>query len=178
MPIVETARLHLRPLDPGDLDHHHAVVGSDSQVVWDGKARTLDESRAYLEAHRQHWDEHGFGMWAATEAATGHFLGHAGLQYLEGSDDVQVGYYLGRLAWGRGFATEAAGAALRYGFETIGLPHIVAVVRPENHASQHVLAKLGMRQVGVESHYGFDVQVWRVDAKAYRADPVPYRVLG
>jgi ribosomal-protein-alanine N-acetyltransferase len=177
MAIVETARLLLRPLGPEDLEEHHAVVGSDPQVTWDGKARTLEESRAYLEAHRQHWDEHAFGMWAAIEKTTGDFLGHAGLQTLEDTDDVQVGYYLGQRAWGRGFATEAARAALRYGFEYLGLPHIVAVARPENRASQKVLAKIGMCQAGIECHYGFDVQVWRIDATAYCLDAMPYRVL-
>ena len=177
MPIVETGRLLLRPLGPGDLDRHHAVVGSDPGVVWDGKARTLDESRAYLEAHARHWEEHGFGMWAAIEKGSGTLLGHAGLQYLEGTDDVQVGYYLGRPAWGSGFATEAGTAAVRYGLEVFRLPHIVAVVRPENRASQKVLAKAGLRHVGDAPHYGFDVQVWRIDARDYRPDPIPFRVL-
>jgi ribosomal-protein-alanine N-acetyltransferase len=170
MSSVETARLLLRPLGPGDLDRHHAVVGSDPQVTWDGSVRTLAESRTYLEEHGRHWDEHGFGMWAAIERSSGDFLGHAGLQCLEDTGHVQVGYYLGRAAWGRGFATEAARAALRYGFEVVGLPHIVAVVRPENGASQRVLAKLGMREAGIERHYGFDVQVWRIDAVEYRVD--------
>ena len=169
MPTVETERLLLRPLGPEDLHDHHAVVGSDPHVTWDGKTRTLEETRAYLEAHRQHWDEHGFGMWAAIERTSGAFLGHAGLQCLEGTDDVQVGYYLGHAAWGRGVATEAATAAVRYGFEVLGLPHIVAVVRPENLPSQKVLAKIGMRQTAIEPHYGFTVQVWGIDAKEYRA---------
>jgi ribosomal-protein-alanine N-acetyltransferase len=160
-----------------DLEHHHAVVGSDPQVTWDRKARTLMESRAYLEEHQRHWDAHGFGMWAAIEQASGTFLGHAGLQYLEGTGDVQVGFYLGRAAWGRGIATETGQAALRYGFEVLGLSHIVAVVRPENHASQKVLTKLSMHEVGMAPHYGFEVQVWRVDAEAYRADATPFKVV-
>lgn len=177
MPTVETARLLLRPLRPRDLDQHHAIVGSDPNVTWDGKARTLEESRAYLEAHRQHWDDHGFGMWAAIERTSADLVGHAGLQFLEDTGDVQVGYYLGQRAWGSGFATEAARAALRYGFEVVGLPRIVAVARPENRPSQHVLAKIGMRQVGIEPHYGFNVQVWRIDAKEHRVDTMPYAVL-
>jgi ribosomal-protein-alanine N-acetyltransferase len=177
MPVVETARLLLRPLGPGDLERHHAVVGSDPRVTWEGEARTLAESRAYLETHHRHWDEHGFGMWAAIEQVSGAFLGHAGLQYLEDTGDVQVGYYLGQAAWGRGIATETGRAAVRYGFEILGLPHIVAVVRPQNRASQKVLAKLGLRQVGIELHYGFDVQVWKIDAEAYRADATPFRVV-
>src|SRR3712207_9025606 len=54
------------------------------------------------------------------------------LQHFDGTDAIEVGYYLGRSAWGRGVATEAGEAALRHGFETLGLDTIVAVVRPEN----------------------------------------------
>ncbi|HYH12734.1 MAG TPA: GNAT family N-acetyltransferase [Thermomicrobiales bacterium] len=177
MAVVETERLLLRPLSTEDLDDHHAVVGSDPDVTWSGTARTLEESRTYLEEHRLHWAEHGFGMWAVIEKGSGRLLGHAGLQYLEETGDVQVGYYLGKLAWGSGFATEAGRAALRYGFEVLGLPHIVAVVRPENRASQHVLSKLGLHRSRVAPHYGFVVEVWRIDAQQYRPEAIPFKVL-
>ena len=62
--------------------------------------------------------------------------------------------------WGRGIATEAGHATLRYGFEVLGLPHIVAVVRPENRASQRVLSKL-RRTWGLRPHRRQPPQAWQ-----------------
>jgi len=110
-----------------------------------------------------HWAAHGFGMWAVEWRATGAFLGEAGLQHFDGTDDIEVGCYLARSTWGRGIATEAGSAALRHGFETLGLDRIVAVVRPENAGSKRVLAKLGLRFAAIEDHYGIrDVEVWEI----------------
>ena len=159
---LETARLHLRPLTMEDLNVHHEIVGSDPQVTWNGKALTLDESRASLERKIQHWEEHGFGMWAIVDKQKGNLLGHAGLQRLEDTDQVEIGYYLGRPAWGKGVATEAGAASLRFGFEVLKLPQIAAVVRPENSASQNVLTKLGLQYIRDAHHYGLDVPYWRI----------------
>ena len=175
---VDRARLHLRPLHPDDAAEHHALVGSDPNVTWNGKAITLEESRRVLEGRARHWDEHGFGMWAVLEKGTGRMLGHAGLQRLEETGEVEVAYYLGRPAWGKGYATEAGAAALGFGFEILSLPRVMAVVRPENHASQRVLAKLGLRHLRDEPHYGFEVQLWGLDRNLYRPGGAPPKAHG
>ncbi len=174
---LETARLHLRPLTLDDLMAHHHLVGSDPKVTWHGKALTLEESQADLEHRIHHWDEHGFGMWAVVEKETGNLIGHAGLQMLEHTGEVEVGYYLGRPAWGKGIATEAGAACIRYGFETLRLRQIVAVVRPKNSASQKVLSKLGFQYVQNPHHYGFDVQYWRIEHVHFQATDAFYHVL-
>lgn len=56
------------------------------------------------------------------------------------------------------------------------VPHIVAVVRPENCVAQGVLARIGLGEMGIEPHYGFEVQLLRVDAKAYRGEATPFNV--
>jgi ribosomal-protein-alanine N-acetyltransferase len=68
--------------------------------------------------------------------------------------DVEVAYRLARVAWGRGFATEAAGALIAHGLHTLGLPRLVAVTYPENHASQRVLDKLGFERRGLTEYRG------------------------
>ena len=80
-----------------------------------------------------------------------------------GTDDVELGYYLGRTAWGRGFATECAEASLRFGFERIKLQRIVAVTRVRNAASQRVLEKVGMTFAGKFTAYGFPVRKYQID---------------
>ena len=75
-------------------------------------------------------------------------MGEAGLQYLEDGPDMELGYTLARAAWGRGYATEAAGAVLRWAFAGLRLHRMVAVADPANAASLRVLEKLGMTRLG------------------------------
>lgn len=157
---LETPRLLLRPLLVSDLDAHYAVIDSDPNVTWLGVARTPDESRAYVSGKAGLWPKHGFGPYAVIEKATGAFLGHGGLEPLEETQEVQLSYYLGRPAWGRGFATELGEAALRHGFGPLGLERIVAIVRPHNAASQRVLTKLGFVHERDGTFSGAEAQYW------------------
>jgi ribosomal-protein-alanine N-acetyltransferase len=161
-PMIETERLRMRPLTDDDLDPLYEHIHSDPGVTWDGTGSTREQARAALDAKRRHFEEYGFGLIAVTEKATGEFLGIGGLQHMEGGPDVEVGYYLARKAWGKGYATELSRAFLRYAFEDLGLDRVVAVVRPGNAASKRVLAKVGLRHVADEHHYDEDVELWEV----------------
>jgi RimJ/RimL family protein N-acetyltransferase len=158
--VIETERLRIRPLTDDDLDPLHADLFADPEVTWSGDTYSRDEARASLDAKRRHFEEHGFGLLAVTDRQTGEFLGWGGLQYMEGGPDVELGYYLAGKAWGRGYATELSRAFMRVAFEELELARVVAVVRPGNAASKHVLAKVGMRHVADEHHYGEDVELW------------------
>jgi RimJ/RimL family protein N-acetyltransferase len=159
---IVTERLRLRALRPEDLQDLYDRVSSDPEVAWDGTPSTLEETRRSLERKIDHVREHGFGMMAVTDRRTGDLYGLAGLQHLESGQDIEIGYYLGRQAWGRGFATEVGHALVAMAFGPLGLERVVAVVRPENTASQNVLDKLGFRSVAVEHHYGADVELWEI----------------
>ena len=161
---IETSRLRLRPLRPDDLQDLHDVVFSDPAVTWDGSVGTLEETRSSLDAKIRHFEEHGFGMMAVVDRRDEALIGFAGLQRLEGGPEVEIGYYLGRRAWGRGLATELAHALVERAFNELELPRLVAVVRPENEASKRVLAKAGLHPEGLEHHYGADVELWSMDA--------------
>jgi len=113
-------------------------------------------------------------MWAVVERATGELAGWCGLAHLEDTQEVEVGYGLARRAWGRGLATEAARASLRYGFESMGLARIVAVVNPANHASRHVVEKLGLRHVKVARHYGADLDYFEIGRAEFRPTDSAY----
>jgi RimJ/RimL family protein N-acetyltransferase len=155
-----TARLVLRPPTTDDLADLHRCVWGDPAVTWDGVARTPEQSGDALRGRIEHWERHGFGMWTAIRRDTGETCGFGGLQQLEDTGAVEVGYYLARSCWGQGFGTEIAGAALRHGFGDLGLDRIVAVVRPGNAASRRVLAKAGLRLSHEGRHYDARVEVW------------------
>jgi ribosomal-protein-alanine N-acetyltransferase len=103
-----------------------------------------------------HWQRHGFGTWAVEDRDTRVFLGHVGLRFVEEVGETEVLYAFARDAWGRGIATEAAGAAVRFGFEHGGLQRIVAFAVPENRASTRVMEKLGMRHEGEQRIFDLD----------------------
>ena len=112
---------------------------------------TRAESDAGVDRIRAHFAREGFGLWAL-ESATVPFLGFAGLArpaFMPGV--VEIGWRLARPYWGNGFVTEAATAAARWGFATLGLSEILAFVVPTNLRSQRVMARLGMRRLPAAS---------------------------
>jgi len=97
---------------------------------------------------RVHWDEHGFGQWAVELPDAASFIGVVGLETVSYearfTPAVEVAWRLARPYWGQGYATEAARAALNYGFGELGLDEIVAVTVPANQRSRRVMERLGM----------------------------------
>jgi RimJ/RimL family protein N-acetyltransferase len=172
-PDLRTARLRLRPFTEADGAAHLALY-QDPEVtrhlargpfVGDQVAA---RSRRAVDKFARHWTEKGFGVFAVEELATGRFLGQCGLNPIDELGQIEILYAFERAAWGQGIATEAARAALAYGFEQADLPRIVAVTRPEHARSRHVLEKLGMRYERDVHVFGGDAVLYALDRDAYR----------
>jgi ribosomal-protein-alanine N-acetyltransferase len=168
---LETERLTLRPFEPGDAEDLHAVRSDPSTFEYLGSApaATLENTLAQIARLTAYYDEHGFGIAAVVERASGRVIGDCGLQLLEDGREVEVGYKLGRQYRGRGYATEAARAWLEYGFHTLGLDRMVAVAWPENAASWRVMEKCGMRRVGPGHHYGHETLLYELTREEFAA---------
>lgn len=97
---------------------------------------------------RTHWEEHGFGQWVVEIPGEASFIGVVGLETVSCdahfTPAVEVAWRLARDFWGKGYATEAARAALEFGFEQLGLDEIVAITVPANWRSRRVMERLGM----------------------------------
>lgn len=142
---TETTRLRLRPFTPADFDDLFGLYSDPEVMRYIGHGvRSREETEQGMARTAGHWSGVGLGMWAVFEKDTGKFVGRCGLQPLAETSEIEVGYALHREFWGRGYATEGALAALRFGFETAGLARIVAIARPENAGSRRVLEKVGM----------------------------------
>jgi RimJ/RimL family protein N-acetyltransferase len=122
-----------------------------------GVPSTRDQAAAALTKHLNGWQTHHFGHWAVRFKNDPTLLGWCGLDFLDTTPEIEVGYGLRRSHWGLGIATEAARASLEYGFEHLHLERIAAVAYPENTASRHVMEKLGMTYVKNGSYYGGDL---------------------
>ena len=168
---ILTERLRLRPFTDDDLDAVHAMWAEPEVGRWvGGTHERMAESIDELKGHLQHQARHGFAFWAAEERDTGAFAGEVGLQHFEGrGPEIEIGWCFARPMWGRGYATEAAGAWLRTGFDDLGFERIVAVVVAENAASRRVCDRLGMRETGRRRAYGADHLEYVIERSAPRA---------
>ena len=155
-PWLETVRLQMREFVPADYDDLWRL-GRDPRVMrylGDGKpmsreavARQLLRILGYGKLYPD------FGIWHTSRRDTGKFIGWFSLKYAGKSPDVEVGYWLLPDAWGHGFATEGAQAMVDYGFDDLGLHRIIGVTQRGNKASQHVLMKAGLEDLGWGLYY-------------------------
>ena len=115
----------------------------------------------------------GLGFWSAfAKRPPTRFLGWIVLITLDGNAEVEIGWRFARHAWGRGYATEAARAILAYGFQTLQLDPIVAVIAPGNRASMALAERLGLRRAGTRIAYGQELPFYRLD-RADWLEPMP-----
>jgi len=154
VPVLDTARLRLRPWRDTDLEPL-AEINADERVM-EFFPRTLEreESDALAGLLSRSFAENGFGVWAVERPGIADFIGFVGLGIprfeAPFTPCLEVGWRLGFAHWGRGYATEAARAALAYGFETLGYDEIVAFTVPDNRRSRRVMEKLGMSRDAAE----------------------------
>jgi RimJ/RimL family protein N-acetyltransferase len=144
---LRTERLLLRQWRDSDLDPWAAMNADPEVRRYFPTVLTREHSAGSLGSFRADIEERGWGFWAVEVAATGQFVGFTGLDPVDEEmpfGGVEIGWRLARSAWGQGYATEAARAALSHGFETLGLPEILAVTAVGNDRSRAVMARLGM----------------------------------
>lgn len=143
---LDTDRLLIRPWNDGDRSALKDLM-QDTEVtryIYGGKPMSDEDIDAALARHARNLAEHGVCMGAAIEKSSGSVVGLAGVQPLGTTADLEIGWVFARRAWGRGYATEAGGAAMRYVLEVLERPRVVAIIDPGNTPSKRVAARLGM----------------------------------
>jgi RimJ/RimL family protein N-acetyltransferase len=156
--ILETERLVLHELTPEDAPFILELLMSRGfrENIGDRGVRDLESAGGYIERARAGYAANGFGLWRCDVKATGEAAGLAGLVRRDGLEHPDVGYAFLEPFWGRGYASEAAAAALAYGRQTLGLPVIVAITTEANAGSIAVLKKIGMRDAGLIRVPGYE----------------------
>jgi ribosomal-protein-alanine N-acetyltransferase len=143
---LETDRLFIRPWTPADRPAFIALT-EDPEVmryVHGGQPYAEDEVDEWFTRQARQLAQHDVCMGALIEKATGRLVGIAGTQPLGTTGNLEIGWWLARDVWGRGYATEAGGAAMRHVLETLGHKRVVAIIDPDNEPSKRVVGRLGM----------------------------------
>jgi RimJ/RimL family protein N-acetyltransferase len=150
MKILETRRLILRTLRPEDLDGLFALY-RDPEIrrYFPDGTLTYEQTQEELDWFLKGGDpDHPrLGLWATMHKETGQFIGRCGLipWTIEGREEVEVAYLLAKSYWRQGLGAEIAQALVRYGFEQLRLPRLIALIDPANRASIGTAEKAGLR---------------------------------
>ena len=146
-PRITTARLRFQPFTLDDIDTlHHLWTDPDvRRYLWDDQSISRETAEEVVRGSLASFQEHRFGFWTLrlleNEAP---ISGFCGLRFFDDPPEIEILYGVAPAHWGKGLATEAARAVLRYGFEELQLAKIWGGADAPNIASVRVLEKLGM----------------------------------
>ena len=172
MIVLETARLTLRHLEPGDLDDL-ASIQADPEVMryFPSGPRSRDLTQSDLDRCIAIQAEHGFSLWATIDRADGRFIGRCGLlPESHGVAEVEIAYLIARSHWGLGLATEAARAIRDYGMGPLGQSRLVSIIHRDNLASRRVAEKTGLRAERMVQFMNHRCWLYAIEAVAIRPE--------
>lgn len=158
-----TSRLRFREMNDSDLIDLTTTLAADPHTP-SGRPRTRADAERWIEWTRTNYAEHGFGLWVV-ETHEGRFVGDCGLtmQDVEGDAFVEVGWHVHPDLRRRGYATEAATAVRDAARATAVTDHLIAIIRPQNIASQGVARGIGLTLERRVQKLGDDALIFGVD---------------
>ena len=155
LPILCTQRLILRPWRESDLKPFASLNADPKVMEFYTHPFIQEESDSLAEKIQWEFSKRGYGFWAVEVPGIADFIGYIGLNYwnleMEFAPCIDVGWRLALDYWGSGYATEGARAAIRFGFEKLGLNEIVSMATIGNARSHRVMQRLGMTSDSAEN---------------------------
>jgi RimJ/RimL family protein N-acetyltransferase len=145
---LETSRLLLRPPQRGDFEGYAAFMADSRTASFVGGVQPRSSAWRSFMTLAGAWQLEGFAMFSVIEKASGRWVGRVGPWMPEGWPGREIGWGIAFEHQGKGYATEAAAAAMTFAVETLGWDDVIHVIDGENVASQAVARKLGARNRG------------------------------
>jgi ribosomal-protein-alanine N-acetyltransferase len=178
LPEIETERLLLRMYRINELEkvYHLCTDANVTKFFPPHNEIKKEDVLTSLPRRIERWRTQGFGQLGVFDKTDGELIGYCGLQYLDNSEEIEIYYGFFKDFWGKGLATEAAKAMLRFGFEQTRLGKIVAVTHPENTASQKVLLRLGLTREKNAVFYNIETCYFAVLIEDYKPDTAIYEL--
>jgi RimJ/RimL family protein N-acetyltransferase len=183
---LQSERLLLRPLSESDLDISTEVLTDARVMRYVSAVYTKEQVAEEMPLAVIRGGGGCIGVWCVLDRSTGEKLGTAVLLPIpiEESDtnwdlvggpglperEIEIGYMLKPMAWGKGYATEITRRLVKFAFEETPLDEIVAVTDPDNELSKSVLLKSGLRYEGVRRAYASDCPGFRITRQQWLAD--------
>ena len=152
--ILKTDRLILRTWTYADAERLFEICSDAETMLHIGDRQpydSIEKAKEFLNWAVPYQLKMGFSRWAVVEKQSGAIIGSCGFGFRD-QTEVELGYLFAREVWGKGFATEAAQACLRYGFAEIGFQKIIALTDIDHEKSQNVLRKIGFQERGIEKN--------------------------
>jgi len=146
VPTLTTDRLVLRGWRDDDLDAYAAITADPEVMRFMGHLNDRAQAWREIAMFVGHWELRGHGFWVVER--DGELIGRVGLWRPEGWPGLEVGWLLGRHAWGHGYATEAARASVEHARRELGAGRLISLIAADNVRSQRVAERLGMRPEG------------------------------
>jgi RimJ/RimL family protein N-acetyltransferase len=174
--VIESERLLLRVPAAHDAGAVARAMADEEvmRFIGLGTTSTFDESRAHVEWMQRAWSEDGFGAFVVVRKADGATLGHVGLfawdptawrpgirREIGDGAEIELGWMLGRDAWGFGYATEAAAAARDWAVTEVRPRRLISLINPQNRRSMRVATKIGEHpETAVTTYLGVLTELW------------------
>lgn len=146
--ILTSERLVLREMYRDDADHLLSMFQDPDVMTYYPGLKNKEETEKWITWTRENYGKYGVGMWVVEEKGTGLFLGQCGivLQKVEDAMEMEIGYMFLKQHWGKGYASEAARACKKYGFQTMNVPKLISLIDPANERSVSVATRIGMKR--------------------------------
>jgi RimJ/RimL family protein N-acetyltransferase len=183
LPRLDTSRLTLRPPNAEDFDAYAAFMSDPATAEPIGGVQPRAAAWRGFMTMAGAWSLQGFAMFSVIEKSTGRWIGRVGPWRPEGWPGTEVGWGIVQDCWGRGYATEAATAAIDWAIDALGWTDIIHVIAPTNARSQAVARKLGSRNRGRGTlpapHTDTIIDLWGQSAADWRSShpkPKPRRI--
>jgi RimJ/RimL family protein N-acetyltransferase len=171
--VLETPRLLLRPPRSEDFEGWAALMSDPEAARFIGGVQPRSLAWRGLMAMAGSWTLQGFGMFSVIEKATGRWIGRIGPWRPVDWPGDEVGWGLARASWGRGYALEAASAAMGWAFDALDWPEVIHVIHPANARSAALARRLGSARRGTARlpppYDAEEMEIWGQDRASWRA---------
>ena len=166
--ILETERLTLELLDESYLPQLAELLANPIVHRYFPKVLNREETEAFLAKVKNRQKKDGYSFWAAVRKNDRQFLGICGLlkQIIDGKDEVEVGYRIDNVFWGKGYGTEAAAGCMHYARDVVKAESVISLILPVNAQSIRVAEKNGLRFEKETLFHGMTHRVYRMLFKA------------
>lgn len=144
--ITSTEMLILREMDMDDAGKLLEIFSDPVAMEYYPSTKNEKETNFWIEWTLNNYEIYGVGLWIAEDKETGEFLGQCGIvpQVVDDESKMEIGYLFSRRVWGNGYATEAATACKKFGFEHLNLSEMISLVDVNNLSSAKVAERIGM----------------------------------